>query len=114
VWRDEALRFSAMRGIVALAAMALMLTACSGNTNTPTLVPGGWGDTPPSRDAIEKMAQWVPVHIFDIKAAIVESSQAMGRFDRQKSPDVNAAKAECQDMTQPLINELSAHLPTGT
>lgn len=88
-----ALRFSGMRAIVALAATALVLTACGGTTNTPTskteaatqasptssttsstptpiLVPGRWGDTPPSRDAIEDMARWAPTFVPEVKATV--------------------------------------------
>lgn len=133
-----ALRFSAMRGIVALAAMTLVLTACSVDTNTPTttteavtkasptstttsstptatptLVPGGWGETPPSRDAMEEMGRWALASIVAVKAAVDESLKAIDRFDAlQKSPDVDAAKAGCKDMTQPIDIIVGAHIPT--
>jgi hypothetical protein len=127
-----------MRGIVALAAMTLVLTACSVDTNTPTtkteavtkasptstttsststptptLVPGGWGDTPPSRDAMEEMGRWALASIGGVKAAVDESLKAIDRFDAlQKSPDVDAAKAGCKDMTQPIDIKVGAHIPT--
>lgn len=133
-----ALRFSAMRGIVALAAMTLVLTACSVDTNTPTttteavtkasptstttsstptatptLAPGGWGETPPSRDAMEEMGRWALASIVAVKAAVDESLKAIDRFDAlQKSPDVDAAKAGCKDMTQPIDIIVGAHIPT--
>jgi hypothetical protein len=131
-----ALRFPAMRGNVALAAMAPMLTACSGNTSTstaeteavttpsptstttsststPTLASGGWSETPPSRDAIEQMVEWAAVSISDVKTAVDESSKAIDGFEAlQKSPDVTAAKAGCQDMTQPIDIKLGFHIPT--
>ena len=122
--------------MVALATMALAFTACSGRTNstmskiedvtkasptsmttssapTPTLVPGGWGNNPPNRHAIEEMAQWASVSISDVKAAFHDSSNAIDRFDTlQNSPDINAAKAQCQDMAQPVDIKLAAHVPT--
>ncbi len=78
--------------MVALATMTLVLTACSSRTNTPTsktenvakasptsvttssaptptLVPGGSGNNPPNRHAIEEMAQWASVSISDVKLA---------------------------------------------
>lgn len=51
--------------------------------------------------------------ISDVKAAYDESSNAIDRFEAlQQSPDVNAAKAECQDMTQPVNIKLAARVPT--
>ena len=59
------------------------------------------------------MAQWASASISDVKAAYDESSNAIDRFEAlQKSPDVNAAKAECEDMTQPIDIKLAATLPT--
>ena len=87
------------------------MTTCS--KPTPTLVPGGWGDTPPSRDAIEEMARRAPTFIPEVKATYDETSNAIDRFEAlQKSPDVNDAKADCEDMSQPIDIKLAAYLPT--
>src|SRR5690349_20381746 len=117
-----------MRGTIAAVAAVAVLAGCGGNTDTtatqtvtatptaarPGLVPGGWGDVRPGKEAIQAMAQWAQRdRVMAIYATEIEADTALDNVRTAvKAGDVSAVKAACQQVSELLTIELAAHIPT--
>ncbi len=77
------------------------------------MVPGGWGQNPPTTAQIDAMAGWAQRHL-DAAGGIIHDGEA--GTDKLNTAignaDVRAAKAACEDTTQPVTIRLPAVLPT--
>ena len=82
-------------------------------TVRPTMVPGGRGQTAPTTAQIDAMAGWAQRHL-DAAGGIIHDGEA--GTDKLNTAignaDVRAAKAACEDTTQPVTIRLPAVLPT--